>query len=87
MRIERDLNYKSLWFCYKIISWWKCYISLWINSEYNCKKDFVIFKIDWSFYDSYNFLSFTLFNFQVLKYSKLKIINKKQIVIFGFKIC
>lgn len=44
MRIERNFNFKRLWFCYKIINLYKVYICLFL---WNSRNDFVIFKIDY----------------------------------------
>ena len=44
MRIENNYNFKSLWFCYKIIGKHKFYVSFFI---YRKRCDFVIFKIDY----------------------------------------
>lgn len=44
MRIEREFNFKRLWFCYKIINLYKIYICLFL---WNSRSDFVIFKIDY----------------------------------------
>lgn len=44
MRLEREFNFKRLWFCYKIINLYKVYICLFL---WNSRNDFVIFKIDY----------------------------------------
>lgn len=44
MRLEREFNFKRLWFCYKIINLYKIYICLFL---WNSRNDFVIFKIDY----------------------------------------
>lgn len=81
--MNREYNYKRLWFCYKFSSLTMFYISFFLWHREYAGNDFVFFKVDYS-RRSYFFL--IIFNFYVVGIFKGKLVkllgvdlwNKKQ---------